>query len=223
MSTVQETDTGYAIKCPECNWHEFPKHRLSNGASWTFNGDYQKPTFSPSMNECINPTDSPDHRPDVPTKRCHFIVTDGVINFCGDCTHAFAGKSMPLEHWAAVRTYATMPSQASDRIHLDQVENFQRIWDALGLKHNESIDTALARIAQLGEFAAMIDELRSEEGDSVEILCDNPDPTSDDEGAAVECCGDWTNWEHVRYYGKNLRTALIHATNTKAKGQIRKP
>jgi hypothetical protein len=102
MAIVKETETGYMIRCPECNWHEFPKQRLSNGAAWTFNGDVEKPTFSPSMNECINPTGSPHHQPDIPTKRCHFIVTDGIINFCGDCTHGSAGKSMPLEHWAVI-------------------------------------------------------------------------------------------------------------------------
>lgn len=36
--------TGYMIFCPACNCgHEFPIER------WTFNGDFLRPTFSPSM------------------------------------------------------------------------------------------------------------------------------------------------------------------------------
>ena len=27
---------------------------------------------------------------------CHYILTDGVLNFCGDCTHALRGQSVPL-------------------------------------------------------------------------------------------------------------------------------
>lgn len=28
---------------------------------------------------------------------CHSVVVDGVINFCADSTHEFAGKSVPME------------------------------------------------------------------------------------------------------------------------------
>ncbi len=97
MATVKETETGWMIRCPACNWHEFPKVGKP-GASWTFNGDRERPTFTPSMNELINGPGE-HHRPDVPTRRCHFIVTDGQIQFCGDCTHELNGKTMPLEHW----------------------------------------------------------------------------------------------------------------------------
>ncbi len=97
MATVKETETGWMIRCPACNWHEFPKVGRP-GASWTFNGDLERPTFSPSMNELINGP-GPHHNSEVPTRRCHFIVTYGQIQFCGDCTHELNGKTMPLEHW----------------------------------------------------------------------------------------------------------------------------
>ncbi len=95
--TVIETSTSYMIRCKNCGWHEFPKAGRP-GASWTFNGNFERPTFSPSMNECLNPKDSKDYRPDCDTRRCHFIVTDGQISYCGDCTHGLRG-SMPLEPW----------------------------------------------------------------------------------------------------------------------------
>ncbi len=86
---VIETPTGWMINCPcaKCGWHEFPK-KGRPGASWTFNGDLIRPTFTPSMNQCLNPYGK-DHNPDAHLHdfRCHFIVTDGRMSFCGDCSH----------------------------------------------------------------------------------------------------------------------------------------
>lgn len=92
MQVVIETRDGWMIRChsPKCQWHEFPKRATHSGQSWSFNGDMQRPTFSPSMNESRNPA-GPHHNPDVESGRCHFIVTDGVINYCGDCTHELRG------------------------------------------------------------------------------------------------------------------------------------
>lgn len=58
-------------------------------STWTFNGDFEHPTFSPSI--LVN-----DDRaaPDLP--RCHSFVRDGRIQFLGDCTHALAGKTVEL-------------------------------------------------------------------------------------------------------------------------------
>jgi hypothetical protein len=80
------------IRCPVCGWHEFPKVGRP-GASWTFNGNYEKPTFHPSMNEKVGPF------PDGHSTRCHFVLTNGVLKFCDDCTHDMKGKSVPLEPW----------------------------------------------------------------------------------------------------------------------------
>ena len=74
---------GYVHWCPACE----EAHRLPG--SWTFNQGLEKPTFTPSFKHTI----SFGHKPD---KICHYIVTDGVLNYCGDCTHALAGKSVPL-------------------------------------------------------------------------------------------------------------------------------
>lgn len=30
---------------------------------------------------------------------CHVIVTDGILNYCGDSTHEFAGKSIPMQEF----------------------------------------------------------------------------------------------------------------------------
>lgn len=57
------------------------------------------PTFTPSINECCNPPDHPHYRPDVITSRCHFIVTDGNISYCPDCTHDLANQTVPLDEF----------------------------------------------------------------------------------------------------------------------------
>jgi hypothetical protein len=62
------------------------------------------------MNETVNPRNSPHHNPEIPERRCHFIITNGQINYCGDCTHDLAGKSLPMKPFdeVKVRYYATL-------------------------------------------------------------------------------------------------------------------
>ena len=70
-----------AIQCPGCGClHAFDSR-------WSFNGDLEKPTFSPSM--LVN-----QHRPE---SRCHSFVTDGKIQFLSDCFHRYAGQTLDLE------------------------------------------------------------------------------------------------------------------------------
>jgi hypothetical protein len=113
MSTPQlviETRDGWMIRCKcSCGWHEFPKERLSNGHAWTFNGDLFVPTFSPSMNLSWNPPGNPHFNPDVESGRCHFTVVNGIIMYCGDCSHTFRGPH-PMLPWdpEKVAYYATL-------------------------------------------------------------------------------------------------------------------
>ena len=51
---------------------------------WTFNGDYENPTFRPSMRV--------DYGNGMIT---HCFVTDGQIQYLSDCTHDMAGKAVP--------------------------------------------------------------------------------------------------------------------------------
>jgi len=73
------------IFCPGCkDTHVLPWKR----GGWTFNGDTLKPTFMPSFRLYQDSVKG--------SGLCHFILTDGVINFCTDSTHPLAGKSVPL-------------------------------------------------------------------------------------------------------------------------------
>ena len=70
---------GYTIYCQGCKTHHVFDKR------WTFNGDFEKPTFSPSM--LVN-KDKPN--------RCHSFVRDGKIQFLDDCFHELKGQTVDL-------------------------------------------------------------------------------------------------------------------------------
>lgn len=75
---------------------------------WKFvNADLVRPTFTPSFKITGVQTvvddkgtwtgewkRGPDGKP-LPYC-CHYILTNGILNFCVDCTHALAGKAVPL-------------------------------------------------------------------------------------------------------------------------------
>lgn len=89
---------GHAIICPACDaadmgsYHVFYTKKKDGKPGWTFNGDINRPTFSPSMNSTATPSDPEDGKP----YRCHSFVRDGRIEYLGDCTHAMAGQSVEL-------------------------------------------------------------------------------------------------------------------------------
>ncbi|HCQ53588.1 hypothetical protein [Brevundimonas diminuta] len=56
-----------------------------------------------------------------------------------------------------------------------------------------------------------IEMLRASEGDSVTILCNNPEATDLDDAMAVVCCGPWTDWKDRRFYGRDVSDALSKA------------
>ncbi|WP_437178628.1 DUF6527 family protein [Labrys neptuniae] len=70
------------------------------GPRWGFNGNHEKPTFTPSIRVSWNePSDIPEEFDDTSKDRqlvCHSFVTDGQIQFLGDCTHSLAGQTVPL-------------------------------------------------------------------------------------------------------------------------------
>jgi hypothetical protein len=94
------TESGYKHWCPGCNnFHEFFVDKPApSGASWNFNGNVHMPSFGPSMHITYGPwTDDEDPSIHIPkTTQCHYILTDGVIQFCGDCEHVMSGMRVAL-------------------------------------------------------------------------------------------------------------------------------
>lgn len=82
----------HAHYCPACRQlHEYAvEGPFRNGAQWSFNGDYERPTFTPSMRIVWGMGG------DQPNKQCHYFVTDGQIRYCADSTHALAGLTVNL-------------------------------------------------------------------------------------------------------------------------------
>ena len=85
----------YWFICPGCK----EAHAIDD--SWQFNGDFAKPTFSPSFLTW----NDPDPRAAEGSKfrtgwRCHSFIKDGQMQFLGDCTHALAGQTVPIPPWS---------------------------------------------------------------------------------------------------------------------------
>ena len=99
---------GYEFVCPGCEAFIVAK-KLSPGIesvrlhathvipttgpkAWGFNGDVDRPTFTPSILVYGNKhTDGSIYSP-----RCHSFVRDGRIEFLGDCEHPLAGQTVDL-------------------------------------------------------------------------------------------------------------------------------
>lgn len=69
--------------CPGCEQlhviHvEKPNHL---GARWSFDGNTEQPTFTPSINI---------------VGVCHYFITSGKISFCSDSQHRLAGQTVML-------------------------------------------------------------------------------------------------------------------------------
>lgn len=58
---------------------------------WSFDGNFERPTFSPSINNWTE-----NSRGEV-IRRCHSFVESGSIRFLSDCTHELSGRTVPLE------------------------------------------------------------------------------------------------------------------------------
>ena len=70
----------------------------------------------------------------------------------------------------------------------------------------------LRNTCEAPEAAAMryIEALRSNYG-SVTILPDNEDADYRDQQTAIDCCGEWTNWQDQRFYGETVLQCLAKA------------
>jgi hypothetical protein len=90
----------YVFNCPGCKFNHpvhvayDPKEQTDNPKRthfpcWTFNGDLNRPTFTPSL--LVNPS--------WPQQRCHSFITDGKIQFLDDCWHDLKGKTVELPEY----------------------------------------------------------------------------------------------------------------------------
>lgn len=84
---------GYLFNCPGCGGHVVHVKPYKNGigASWTWNGDLDKPTFRPSVLSKVIRADG------TISYVCHLWVTDGNLLYLNDCTHEYSGQMIEME------------------------------------------------------------------------------------------------------------------------------
>lgn len=84
------------IDCPGCGaLHCFSIDKPNGmGSQWSWNGDIEKPTFSPSILVRCDYT-TVGKLDDI----CHSFVSDGKMQFLADCTHSLAGQTVELPEW----------------------------------------------------------------------------------------------------------------------------
>lgn len=100
---------GLAFHCPGCgNSHAYYVQGASYPHIWQWNGDYDRPTFTPSL--LINsvrwvPPVTPENYREwerAPWKQekvdwvCHLYVTEGKIHFLPDCSHELRGQTVHM-------------------------------------------------------------------------------------------------------------------------------
>lgn len=89
LQTITSTDqniTEKAFMCPGCKGVHVVRARGER--AWTWNGSDTNPTFSPSYLVARGT----DHA-------CHSFITDGKIQFLGDCHHDLKGQTVELPDW----------------------------------------------------------------------------------------------------------------------------
>jgi len=79
----------YWFWCPGCKGYHAFTTKSPKTSGWTFNGDVEKPTFSPSLLVWGS----------RPEERCHLFMKDGKIQFLSDCHHELAGKTVECPEW----------------------------------------------------------------------------------------------------------------------------
>lgn len=99
---------GFVHWCPGCDGaHAFYTVARDARPVWTWNGDADRPTTSPSMRVSFRHPKGHTNENPAPVgysgpyveEICHYYLKDGMIEFCGDCTHALSGKKVPLPDW----------------------------------------------------------------------------------------------------------------------------
>lgn len=108
---------GYHFWCPGCE-DTHPYQVIPSTMAWQFNGDLEKPTFTPSLlvhphrtfkkdvtreeiaeAQKITPEGQPLVGITFMTPRCHLFLTDGKLSFCSDSEHRLAGQTVDLPDW----------------------------------------------------------------------------------------------------------------------------
>lgn len=81
----------YHYACPGCECYHFITVDKSQTPNWSFNGDIEKPTVSPSVR--VRYGNEPD------SMVCHFFIREGFYEYCPDSTHKYSGQKIEIPDW----------------------------------------------------------------------------------------------------------------------------
>ena len=99
---MRRSNHHYIHWCPACERGHAIQVGAASGPNWSFDGDVNRPTFSPSVLIRYNGADADTRRDDAgraPSAVCHYFLTGGVINYLGDCSHELRGTSVELSEF----------------------------------------------------------------------------------------------------------------------------
>lgn len=100
-----------AFWCPGCKEYHCVHVNRGQYPVWSFNGDYNNPTLSPSVEVRSGHYLTPDKKecwcnfkdrypdegePPFKCGVCHAFVTNGKIQYLNDCTHELAGQTVDM-------------------------------------------------------------------------------------------------------------------------------
>lgn len=83
---LTEPNGHYIHMCPACKSSHAVAIKTTYRDNWSFNDNLEVPTITPSVRIT-------KLRPGF---CCHYNITDGKIFYHGDCSHAFAGKTVDM-------------------------------------------------------------------------------------------------------------------------------
>lgn len=83
----------YCQGCRENHVFTCRTERRPNVPNWQFDGNLDKPTFTPSLHYLSNGE-----------TRCHLFVRDGKIQYLDDCPHALKGQTVDIPDLDAPET-----------------------------------------------------------------------------------------------------------------------
>lgn len=99
--------------CAGCKMAHMVGVGEGSGPRWGYNGNPEKPTFTPSVLVTWDQWEPPATNPEIAeklkrgeieqqkvSKVCHTFVTDGRIQYLSDCTHELAGQTIDLPPFA---------------------------------------------------------------------------------------------------------------------------
>ncbi|UFT98087.1 hypothetical protein KO561_12830 [Radiobacillus kanasensis] len=98
MKVVKTSDKRLIFYCEGCE----NTHGVNN--AWNFNGNFENPTFSPSiLVKGTRPITDDEHEGIMSGEKiepekfvCHSFVRDGNVQYLNDCTHELAGQTVEL-------------------------------------------------------------------------------------------------------------------------------